>query len=169
MQEEPLKREIGSWGLTFNIINVIIGSGIYVLPVLAAQDIGIGSLIAYLFCGILLFLIMLCFAELGSKIPVSGGAFIYVEMAFGPYAGFLMMLVFLIGFGGVAGAAVANALVNTLAVAIPALGEPLYRALFLALLFIFLAWINIRGIRQGIGMIKWITVTKLLPLFLLSW
>jgi len=165
MQEEPLKREIGSWGLTFNIINVIIGSGIYVLPVLAAQDIGIGSLIAYLFCGILLFLIMLCFAELGSKIPVSGGAFIYVEMAFGPYAGFLMMLVFLIGFGGVAGAAVANALVNTLAVAIPALGEPLYRALFLALLFIFLAWINIRGIRQGIGMIKWITVTKLLPLF----
>lgn len=164
MQQEKLKREIGSWGLTFNIINVIIGSGIYVLPVLAAQDIGLGSLMAYLFCGILLFLIMLCFAELGSKIPVSGGAFIYIEMAFGPFAGFLMMLVFLIGFGGVAGAAVANALVNTLAVAIPGLAEPWYRALFLSGLFAMLAWVNIRGIKQGIGMIKWITVAKLLPL-----
>ena len=167
MQTESLKREIGFWGLTFNIINVIIGSGIYVLPVLAAENIGISSLIAYLFCGILLFMIMLCFAELGSKIPVSGGAFIYVEMAFGPFAGFLMMLVFLIGFGAVAGAAVANALVNTLAVALPVLAIPWARSLFLAVLFLGLTLINVRGVKQGIGFVKWITIIKLLPLLLI--
>ena len=37
---------------------------------------GSWSIVAYLFCGMLIMLIMLCFAEVGSKVTVSGGAYV---------------------------------------------------------------------------------------------
>ena len=35
--EEGLKRDIGLWGFTSNIINIVIGSGIFVLPALVPE------------------------------------------------------------------------------------------------------------------------------------
>jgi amino acid transporter len=67
-----LKREIGVWGLSANMINTIIGAGIFVLPAIVAAGLGSASIIAYLFCGLLITLVMLCFAEVGSKITGSG-------------------------------------------------------------------------------------------------
>jgi len=51
--EEGLKREIGVWGLTSNIINIVIGSGIFVLPALVSEGLGSAGILAYLFCGFL--------------------------------------------------------------------------------------------------------------------
>src|SRR5215213_9696367 len=97
MINEGLKREIGVFGLATNSINTIIGAGIFVLPAVVAARLGTTGILAYLFCGVLLSLIMLCYAEIGSKVTCTGGSYAYIESAFGKYAGFLTANVFVIG------------------------------------------------------------------------
>ncbi|MCG2459259.1 APC family permease [Flavobacteriaceae bacterium F89] len=165
-QDEGLKREIGVWGLSANMVNIIIGSGIFVLPAIVAGILGPASIIAYAFCGLLVLLIMLCYAEIGSKTTSSGGGYTYVVTAFGKYPGFL---VFLLGFIAriCAIAAVANALVDTLAVVFPVFHAYSIKFVFFVLLFFGFASINILGVKQGVGLVKFNTIAKLLPLVLL--
>src|SRR6185312_15373546 len=164
--DEGLKREIGVWGLSANMINIIIGSGIFVLPAIVAGILGPASVIAYAFCGILMLLIMLCFAEAGSKTTKSGGAYTYVETAFGKYPGFLVfMAMFIATICGIA--AVGNALFDAIADFFPVLHSNIIKILFFAFLFFGLAVINILGVKQGVGMVKFLTLAKLLPLLLL--
>lgn len=164
--DEGLKREIGIWGLSANMINIIIGSGIFVLPAIVAGILGPASIIAYAFCGILMMLIMLCFAEVGSKTTKSGGAYTYVETAFGKYPGFLIFLTTFIATI-CAVAAVGNALFDTLVSFFPMFHSGFIKIVFFVLLFFGLATINILGVKQGIGMVKYLTIAKLLPLLLL--
>ena len=84
-ENDGLKREIGVWGLVSNSINIVVGAGIFVLPAIVAEQLGTASVLAYAICGVLIVLIMLCFAEIGSRITVTGGAYAYVEVAFGRY------------------------------------------------------------------------------------
>ena len=56
-ENEGLKREIGVWGLASNSINIIIGAGIFILPVIVAEKLGAGSIWAYLICGFLMIFI----------------------------------------------------------------------------------------------------------------
>ncbi|MBS1735845.1 MAG: amino acid permease [Bacteroidetes bacterium] len=163
--DEGLKREIGIWGLSANMVNIIIGSGIFVLPAIVAGILGPASIIAYAFCGILMMLIMLCFAEVGSKVTKSGGAYTYVETAFGKYPGFLIFLTMFIATI-CAVAAVGNALFDTLAAFFPILQNIFFKIIFFSLLYFGFALINILGVRQGVGMVKFLTVAKLLPLIL---
>lgn len=163
---EGLKREIGVWGLSANMINIIIGSGIFVLPAIVAGILGPASVIAYIFCGFLMLLIMLCYAEVGSKTTKSGGDYTFIETAFGKYPGFLVFLVSFIA-RVCAVAAVANALVDTLAAVFPVFHSGVIRLLFLVLLFFGLALINVVGVKQGVGLVKFNTIAKLLPLILL--
>ena len=110
-KEEGLKRTIGIFGLTANLVNYIIGAGIFALPAIIAEGLGSASIFAYLFCGILVVLVMLCFAEVGSKITHPGGTYAYVEESFGKYAGFLSAILFIISAVS-SDAAIANALVG---------------------------------------------------------
>ena len=114
-ENEGLKREIGVWGLVANSINIIVGAGIFILPVIIAEKLGTASIWAYLICGILMIFIMLCFVEVGTRITRTGGAYSYIEDAFGKYAGFLTTNIFIFGAAVMANAAVANGLANTLA------------------------------------------------------
>ncbi|TCO05387.1 APC family permease [Natronoflexus pectinivorans] len=166
MTQEKLRREIGVWGLSANLINIIVGAGIFVLPAIVAAGLGAASILAYLFCGVLILLIMLCFAEVGSKVTNSGGAYTYIEVAFGKYAGFLTAILFLSSCIA-ADAAVANALVGILASVSPFFGEEIVRILFFLMVFGGLAFVNVLGVKQGIGLIKFITIAKLAPLILL--
>src|SRR3954452_24640561 len=84
---EGLKREIGTFGVFINVINNTIGSGIFLLPGIIAAVLGNASILAYIVCGFLFLLVMLCYAEISSQVTVSGGAYAYIEKAFGPYAG----------------------------------------------------------------------------------
>lgn len=165
-KEEGLKRRVGVLGLSANIINIIIGSGIFVLPAVVASYMGASSIIAYLFCGLLMGMIMLCFAEAGSKVTNTGGPYTYIETAFGDYAGFIGG-VFAIGSNLFADAAVSNALVNVIGSAYPIFAEGLPRFLFLFVLFYGLVYINVIGLKQGIGLVKFNTIIKLIPLLLL--
>jgi basic amino acid/polyamine antiporter, APA family len=163
--QEQLKRSIGVFGLTCAVINMTIGTGIFVLPALAAEHMGNAALFAFLVCGFLIFLIALCFAETGSRFSVSGGAYTYIEFAFGKYAGFIANIIFVTSCV-LADAASARAVAKTLSFFWPALEAPIFRISFCFLLFALLAYINIRGAKQGVRFIVVATVAKLIPLLL---
>ncbi|MEP3836326.1 MAG: APC family permease [Algibacter sp.] len=165
-KQEGLKRGVGVLGLSANIINIIVGSGIFVLPAVVASYMGASSIIAYLFCGLLMAMIMLCFAEVGSKVTNTGGPYTYIETAFGDYAGFIAGI-FAIGSNLFADAAVSNALVNIIGSAYPIFAEGWPRFLFLFILFYGMVFINVIGLKQGIGLVKFNTMIKLIPLLLL--
>lgn len=165
--KENLKREIGTIALALAIINVVVGSGIFVIPAIIAEGLGAAAILAYLVCGLLLFLIGLCFAELGSKTAASGGAYTYIERAFGPYAGFIANNIFWLGGCVMADAAISNALVNTLKYFFPVLGEETMRILFLFVVFSILMLLNIRSVKNGVRFIEFTALGKLLPLVLL--
>ncbi|WP_332913851.1 amino acid permease [Algoriphagus boritolerans] len=80
---------------------------------------------------------MLCFAEAGSKVTHSGGAYAYVETAFGPFPGFLVSVFYLTG-SIFADAAVSNALVEILALIFPVFKNPTVRVLSLFFLFFWI-------------------------------
>ena len=168
IQQDPgLKKEIGVWGLTANIINIMIGAGIFALPAIIAGKMGANSIFTYIFCGILIMLVILCFAEAGSKVNNTGGPYTYIETAFGNYAGYLAGI-FALGSNMLASAAVANALVDVLATINPSFEIHWVRILFLFLLYLFFAFINFIGVKQGMGLVKLNTILKLSPLILLA-
>lgn len=164
--KEGLKREIGVWGLSANIVNIIVGAGIFVLPAIISEIIGAAAIVVYLFCGFLIALVMLCFAEAGSKVTRSGGGYAYVETAFGPFPGFLAA-VFLVMGSVFSDAAVANALTELVGLAFPVFKNPFARVAFMVLIFGGLATLNVIGVKQGIGLVKINTVAKLTPILLL--
>ena len=166
LSSDGLKRTIGVWGLSANIVNIMVGAGIFVLPAIVAAGLGSASLIAYLFCGFLIALIMLCFAEAGSEVTDSGGPYTYIESAFGKYAGFITANLFLIA-ALAADAAIVNAAADILTAFIPILEVSFFRILFFLLIFGGFAWINVLGVRHGIGLLVLLTVAKLTPLLLL--
>jgi len=165
-QEEGLKRRVGVLGLSANIINIIIGSGIFALPAIIAAYMGSASIIAYVFCGILMALVMLCFAEAGSKVTNTGGPYTFIETAFGNYAGFIGGI-FAVGSSLFADAAVSNALVNVVASTYPIFENDYIRFSVLFVLFYGLVYVNVIGLKQGIGLVKFNTIAKLIPLLLL--
>jgi basic amino acid/polyamine antiporter, APA family len=164
--QEGLKREVGVWGLSANIVNVMIGAGIFVLPAIIAETMGASGVLAYLFCGLLIGLIMLCFAEVGSKVTHSGGSYAYVETALGAFPGFLVSIFYLMG-SILADAAVSNALLEILGVIFPVFKNSTIRFFSLFILFSGLASLNVIGVKQGIGLVKFTTVAKLIPILLL--
>ncbi len=164
--KEDLKREIGVWGLSANIVNIIVGAGIFVLPAIIAEIMGASGILVYLFCGFLIALVMLCFAEAGSKVTRSGGGYAYVETAFGPFPGYLAA-VFMVMGSVFSDAAVANALTEIIGLAFPVFKIPTVRILFMFLIFSGLATLNVIGVKQGIGLVKINTVAKLTPLVML--
>lgn len=164
---EHLKREIGVRSLALACINMMVGSGIFVLPALVAEGLGAAVILAYAVCGILVVLLALCFAELGSKTNNSGGIYTYIENAFGPWAGFLASNMYVLGASLASDAAVANALADTLQHFFPGLGIDAFRMIFLLLLFVGLAWLNISSVKNGIRFVVFASIGKLIPLILL--
>ena len=161
-----LKREVGVLGLSANIVNIIIGGGIFVLPAIIAASLGAASIAAYLFCGFVMLLVMGCFAELGSVFTGSGGSYEYIASSFGKFPGFLTsILIVLASFTG--DAAVANATVDILSTFLPAFKNFWVQLFFFILVFFGFGYINIIGLKKGVGFVKIITLFKLAPLLLI--
>ncbi len=148
-------------------MNIIVGTGIFVLPALIAETLGAASIIAYIVCGVLISLIALCFAEAGSKVTATGGAYAYIEAAFGPFAGFLSNNIFWFGSCVFSDAAVANGLADTLKLILPSFaGDETFRIIFFALLFGIMAFINITSVKNGLRFIELAAFGKSIPLVL---
>src|SRR3712207_6590824 len=86
--ESGLVRGIRRWDLVALIINSMVGAGIFVLPARAYALIGPYSLLAFVICALVIALIILCFAEVGSRFKETGGPYLYARETFGPAAGF---------------------------------------------------------------------------------
>lgn len=167
VSKENLKREIGVRSLTLAILNMTVGTGIFVIPAIIAQNLGAAAIVAYLVCGALIFLIALCFAEVGSKTTVSGGTYAYIEAAFGPFAGFIANNLFWIGSCVMADAAIANGLADTLKYFFPVLDTGIFRAVFFIIIFGGLAILNIRSVKNGVRFIEFAAFGKLIPLVII--
>ncbi len=165
-QNEGLKRELGVFDVAVNVINISIASGIFLLPAIIAGILGNASILAYVLCGLMFLLVALCYAEAGSRVTTSGGAYAYIEAAFGPYFGFLANGFLWFGTGILVSAALVNGIAEMLSVPFPIFTLPLYRGLLFVFLFCFLAYVNIIGLKQGMMVIKASTLIKVIPLVL---
>jgi amino acid transporter len=161
---EGLKRVVGVQGLALAIVNGVIGAGIFALPAIVGIAMGAFGVFSYIFCSIMLAAIMLCYAEVGSRVTSSGGSYAYVEAAFGDFPGYIINWLFFFGWGVLGSAALMNIIADSLAVLFPAFSNSLLRAVFFFGLIAFMVLVNVRGVKQGIGFVKGIAIIKLLPL-----
>ena len=168
MQKTPeadLVRGIRRWDLLAITINGIIGAGIFGLPSKVYALIGTYSLIAFIACALVVALIVLCFAEAGSRFDETGGPYLYAREAFQPAVafeiGWLFWLVRVTAF-----AANCNLLINYLSFFWTSASSPLWRASIIVLVVVMLAIINLLGIRQAAIVSNLFTVGKLVPMIL---
>ena len=101
------------------------------------------------------------------RVTRSGGAYAYIEEAFGPFAGFIAAVLFWFGWSVLADAALTVAMVETIAIGFPVLLNPFARALFIIGLFTFLVVVNVLGVESGVRLYVFNTMVKLAPLLLL--
>lgn len=163
--DEGLKRVVGVPGLALTIVGFTIGAGIFALPAIVGIELGAFAVFGYIFCGIMLAAIMLCYAEIGSRVTSAGGSYAYVETAFGDFAGFVIGWIYFFGWSVLSDAALMNIIADSMAVIFPVFLNPWLRGLFFFVLLGFMVVINIWGAKQGVAVVKLITIIKLVPLF----
>jgi APA family basic amino acid/polyamine antiporter len=90
-QTEPMRPQLGLWDTVSIIVGIVIGAGIYetVPGVFKNVPNAWTALGVWAVGGLLSFIGALCYAELASAYPRSGGDYIYLTRAFGPWMGFL--------------------------------------------------------------------------------
>lgn len=164
--DDSLVRALGTWGLAAGIVNLTVGGGIFRLPASAAAALGSAAPIAYLVCAAAMGLIVLCFAEAGSRVSLTGGLYAYVEVAFGPLIGFLSGVMLWVGIS-FATAAVSSFFADALGALVPQLAAPSARTVTLVIILAALAALNVAGVRGANRFNVAMTVAKLLPLVLL--
>jgi len=164
--ERSLVRALGTWGLAASILNITVGGGIFRLPAAAAGALGAAAPIAYIVCAVAMGLIVLCFAEAGSRVSLTGGLYAYVEVAFGPLIGFLCGVMLWAGITA-ATAAVTSFFADALGALVPPLASEPARTASIVVILGALAALNIAGVRGASRFNAVMTVAKLLPLIAL--
>jgi len=142
------------------LVGSVIGSGIFVVPSLIAQRVPEPGLVIgiWIFSGLLVLCGALTLAELGAMLPQSGGLYVYMREAYGSFWAFLYGWTFTLVIIPGAIAALTNAflLYLKLFVAMPVAAE---KTLGIGLL-LGLAYVNVRGAKQGAGVQNLFTVLK---------
>jgi amino acid transporter len=163
--DEGLVRGIRRWDLVAIAINGIIGAGIFGLPAKVFSLIGPYSIVAFIACAIVVALIILCFAEVGSRFDDTGGPYLYAREAFNPAVafeiGWLIWLARVTAF-----AANANLLINYLGYFWTSATDTFWRATVIVGVVAVLAAINLLGIRQAAIVSNVFTIGKLVPILI---
>ncbi|MFT5383296.1 MAG: APA family basic amino acid/polyamine antiporter, partial [Saprospiraceae bacterium] len=84
---KKLERSLSLWSVIAIGIGGMLGSGIFVLPGLAAAKTGPSVWLAYLLAGLCVLPAALSKSELATAMPTTGGTYVYIERAFGPLFG----------------------------------------------------------------------------------
>jgi len=158
------KKELSWFDSIAIIIAIVIGVGVFRVPSEVAQYLSspVFILLAWLIGGIICLLGALCYAELSTSLPKSGGDYIYLRESYGSLAGFLFgwTELLVIRTGSIAAIAfiAAEYLQSFLAL----------NSSFVKLMAIFivlsLSIINSVGLRHGKRILDILTVTKVVVL-----
>ncbi|MHC5023536.1 MAG: APC family permease [Planctomycetota bacterium] len=162
-----LDRVIGPIGASCIVIGAIIGVGIFFNPTQVAATAGSAnlSLVAWAVGGVIAMLGALCFAELGALYPATGGQYLALRDAYGPFTGFLFVFcnatAIQAGAIGIIGVICARHIGQ--AVTGQDLGTPAVLVICTALI-LGLAGANILGVRVGSGVQNVTVFAKVLTL-----
>lgn len=160
--DELLIRGLGLRQLTANIFNYTVGSGIFVLPGIVAAALGPTALLAYLLCAFMIGLVVLVFAEAGSRVSVTGGPYAYVRAGLGDLLGFIAGI--LICLTDVAALGAISALLASILARVLHVEGSAASAAITVIVLGALAWVNVRGLKFGARLIEICTAAKILPL-----
>jgi amino acid transporter len=156
---------LGRRDLTAFAINRVIGAGIFGIPAVLYASVGSLSIAAFLLAALVVSLITLCFAEVGSAHRDTGGPYLYAYRTFGPLVGFEVgWLLWVTQLGGFA--TVINLFVNYIGWFAPSATTGLPRVVIVAAIVISLALVNVLGVRRAAVINNVLTLGKLLPLVL---
>jgi basic amino acid/polyamine antiporter, APA family len=163
--QEGLVRGISRWSLIAVAINGIIGAGIFGIPSKVFAQTGAYSLLAFAVCAAVVVLIILCFAEVGSRFSATGGPYLYAREAFGAAVGFevgwLLWLARLTAF-----AANCNLLVDYVGFFWPQAAAAYWREATIIAVVTLLTIVNLIGVRDTAMASNLFTVGKLIPMVL---
>jgi basic amino acid/polyamine antiporter, APA family len=142
---------------------MIIGAGIFAVPSALAANLGPYAPLAFMIGSVVIGSIAVCFAEGGSRVPTSGGAYGYIEAAYGPFVGYIAGT--LLWFSDVlACASIAAALADVAVTLTPPQCAAVVHALVIVCVIGGIALVNIGGVTQGSRLVNIATVLKLIPL-----
>lgn len=162
-RDKGLIRAVTAWGLAASIINTVVGAGIFTVPAALAASVGVYAPIAFLICAVGIGAVAICFAEGGSRIPTSGGAYGYIEAALGPLpayvAGTLLWL-----SDAMASGAIAAALADLVVTLLPKAWAAPVHAAIIVIVIGGVAFVNTGGASRGARLVEGLTVLKLIPL-----
>ena len=161
--ESRLIRAVGMWALAASIVNVTIGGGIFRLPGGVYQTLGQASPLAYVVCAAVIGLIVICFAEAGSRVAQTGGLYAYIEAAFGPLVGFVAGVLLWAGMTA-ALSAVAVFFGDAVTALLPGLAD--LKAVIVAGVLILFGGLNLLGVSAATRFNVVMTIAKLAPLAL---
>ncbi|KAG1675509.1 hypothetical protein FOA52_001808 [Chlamydomonas sp. UWO 241] len=110
-----LKRSLHGWQLMLLGVGTMVGAGVFVTTGQVAREMsGPAVIVSYLFAGLSCILSALCYAEYSCDIPLAGGAFNFITVTFGEFAGWLVACNLFVEWT-LANAAVAKGFTNYLA------------------------------------------------------
>jgi amino acid transporter len=155
---------LGLWDAISIVVGIVVGAGIFESPakVFAQASGPAAALLAWVLGGLLSLAGALCFAELASAFPRSGGEYVYLTRAFGRWAGFLFAWAQLavIRSGTIASVSYVFADYAT-----PALGLDRGAVVPLAaLVIVLLTAVNVLGVNPGRHTQNLLTALKVLAL-----
>lgn len=162
-RDDGLVRKVGPWGLAASVIGIVVGAGIFTVPAALAAAVGPYAPLAFLVCGLIIGAVAICFAEGGSRIPTSGGAYGYVTAAFGPLAGYIAGALLLVG-DVLACGGITAALADLCAGVAPKALESTVRATAIVVVIGCVTLINVSGVARAARFVSVTTALKLIPL-----
>jgi APA family basic amino acid/polyamine antiporter len=164
-----LPRVLGLWDVIAIVIGGVIGSGIFLVPKSIATVLPSPLLMlsVWVFGGLLSFFGALAFAELGAAMPEAGGMYVFLREAYGPLLSFL--------FGWTLFLIIDSGAIATLTVAFASRYLPYFfkmsplviKAVSVAFI-VFLAAVNIAGVRAGANLQNALTIIKTAALVIVS-
>ncbi|MEK7879763.1 MAG: amino acid permease [candidate division NC10 bacterium] len=157
-------RQLGLFDAVCIMVGIVIGVGIYESPPRVAANVSgpTSLLLVWALGGILAFVGALCYAELATAYPRSGGDYVYLTRAYGSWVGFLYGWAELLVIRTGSIAAMAFVFSDYMTRLAP-LG-PRSPVVYAAIIVTLLSLVNVLGVREG----KWtqnaLTVAKVLGL-----
>ena len=162
-RDTGLVRVVTSRGLAASLINCIIGAGIFAVPAELANSAGVYAPVAFVVCAIAIGSVAICWAEGGSRIPTSGGAYGYIETAFGPCVGYIAGTILWFS-NALSSGGIAAALADVIASLVPQPWMNPVHAVTIVGVIGAIAFVNLGGASRGTLLVEGATLVKLIPL-----